>query len=214
MVPPMSSVPFEVKNLSLSFGSRSLFTDLSFSLEDKETVQGPLQTHKVTIDETATLIDFGLTYEVGRWPLWNHSDWILPSPAVAVEPFVGARTLIDPIKVKIDPGRTFKSDIDFIAPVIGLHTFWDLTDRLNLRIEGDYGGFDVDHLKKTYNALGVVGWRFKPRQDLHVNVFAGYRYLHIDYKKVAEITVDIKGPLVGVAFEFAADGSGFVSPER
>lgn len=183
-------------------------------LKDTEHVQGLEFDHKVTVDDIAYLTDFGLSYEVGRWHLWDRSNWILPSPAVAVEPFVGARWLIDDIKVKLEPGRTFKTDIDFIAPVLGLRTFWDLTDRLNLRIEGDYGGFNVDHLKQTYNALGAVGWRFKPRQDLHINVFAGYRYLYVQYEKVAELKVTIRGPLVGLAFEFAANGSGFVSPDR
>jgi hypothetical protein len=36
-------------------------------------------------------------------------------------------------------------------------------------------------------------------------VYAGYRFLHIDYKKIAEIEVDIKRPFVGVAFEFSSE---------
>ena len=51
MVPPMSPPPFEVKNLSLSFGSRRLFTDLSFSLEEAETLvlQGASGSGKSTL---------------------------------------------------------------------------------------------------------------------------------------------------------------------
>ena len=70
---------------------------------------------------------------------------------------------------------------------------------------GGYGGFDVDHLEKTYNAVGLVAWRFKPKPYLNINVYAGYRFLHIDYKKIAEIEVDIKGPFVGLAFEFSSE---------
>jgi hypothetical protein len=33
-------------------------------------------------------------------------------------------------------------------------------------------------------------------------------------QKIADITATVKAPLVGLAFEFAANGSGFVSPER
>ena len=172
-------------------------------LEDSETVQGPLQSHKVTVDENVYLTDFGLSYEVGRWYLGKSPN----APAVTVEPFVGARWLIDDIKIKIEPGglldpggRTFREDISFIAPVIGLRTFWDLTERWNLRIEGDYGGFDVDHLKSTWNFLGTVGYRFKIG-DVSSNVFAGYRWLYIHYEKRAELFVDIKGPLVGIAFD-------------
>ncbi len=186
-----------------SFGA--YFAPIIIFLQDTEVINGPLRSHKVTIDEDAYLMDFGLSYEVGRWQLWNHADWILPSPKVAVELIAGGRALIDDIKVKIEPGRTFEPEISFVAPVFGLRAFWDLTDRLNLRMGGDYGGFDVDNLDETYNAMGLVGWRFKPKPYLNINVYAGYRFLHIDYKKIAEIEVDIKGPFVGLAFEFSSE---------
>ena len=41
-----------------------------------------------------------------------------------------------------------------------------------------------------------------PRENLNINVFAGYRYLYIDLKRAAEIEVAIKGALLGVALEF------------
>ena len=128
-----------------------------------------------------------------------------------MEPFVGARWLIDEIKIKLRPGgpfsqasRTFRPEVKFIAPVVGVRTFWDITEHWNLRAEGDYGGFDTDHLKETWNILGRVGYRFKPRKskNLTINFFAGYRYLYARYKKVAELEIAVKGPLIGVAFEF------------
>jgi hypothetical protein len=198
-----------------SFGA--YFSPIVVFLSDSEHIDGPIERHKVTLDEDVYLMDFGLSYEVGRWQLWNQADWILPSPMVAIEVIAGGRALIDDIKVKLKPGaRTFDpetieagrsvdAEIDFVAPVVGLRAFWDLTDRLNLRIGGDYGGFDVDHLEETYNAVGLVGWRFKPKPYLNINVYAGYRFLHIDYKKIAEIEVDIKGPFVGLAFEFSSE---------
>jgi hypothetical protein len=115
------------------------------------------------------------------------------------------RGFIASASASVPAKRKFTPEISFIAPVVGLRTLWDLTDRLNLRIAGDYGGFDVDDLKQTYNAVGLVGWRFKPKQDLSINVFAGYRYLYVDYEKVAELEVSIQGPVVGLAFEFSHD---------
>jgi hypothetical protein len=182
-------------------------------LSAAEDVQGPIQEHRAKLEEFLYLIDFGLSYEIGQWPLWNRPDWILASPAVTVEPYVGARWLLDNISINIDPpGRDFEPQIKFITPVIGLRTIWDLTDRFNLRFEGDYGGFDVDHVKRTYDVVGLLGYRFKPLEKLNINVFAGYRYLYLHYEKVAEIELTAKGAIVGLAFEFAANGSGFVSP--
>jgi hypothetical protein len=36
-------------------------------------------------------------------------------------------------------------------------------------------------------------------------VFAGYRYLDIHYSEVADLKVTIRGPLVGIDFEFSSN---------
>lgn len=46
---------------------------------------------------------------------------------------------------------------------------------------------------------------FCPKPYLNINVYAGYRFLHVEYKKIAEIDVDIKGPFLGLAFEFSSE---------
>ena len=166
-------------------------------LEDTETVQGPLRSHKITLNEDVLLMDFGLSFEIGKLHDRENPDF-----AIALEVFAGARWLIDDLKINIDPpDRTFRPEVTFIAPVIGLRTFWDLNKRVNLRIEGDYGGFGVDDLEETYNVLAVVGYRFE-LWGAAANVFGGYRYLFVHYEKVAELRATVKGPLVGIAFEF------------
>lgn len=159
--------------------------------------QGLLRRHRISVKDYAYLTDFGLSYELGRWKLGEHSA----SPTVSVEPFVGYRWLIDDFEIDIDPGPTFKPDIDFITPIVGLRTFWDLTERWHLRIEGDYGGWDVDDVKRTWNALGVVGYRFK-MGDTTTHVFAGYRYLHAKYEKTIKLRASVRGPLAGIGWEF------------
>jgi hypothetical protein len=166
------------------------------------TVKGPFQSHQLVVSESVYLMDFGMSYEIGQWRLWNRPNWFLAGPAVTVEPFFGARSLVDDMTITLKPGGDVTPEISFIAPVIGLRTFWDLTDRFNLRIEGDYGGFGVDGLEETWNFDALVGYRFKPRKNLDINVFAGYRYLSIEYKNVAAIDVDIKGAFLGAALEF------------
>jgi hypothetical protein len=166
-------------------------------------IQGPNQLHQLIVSESVYLMDFGLNYEIGRWRLWNRPNWVVAGPAVTVEPFFGARSLVDDLTITLTPGGSFKPRVSFITPVIGLRTLWDITDRFNLRIEGDYGGFGgVDKVETTYDVFALVGYRFKPRENLDINVFAGYRYLYIDYKSVAELEVAIKGAFLGVALEF------------
>jgi hypothetical protein len=166
-------------------------------LRDTERVQGPLIRRKIDIEDKAFLTDFGLSYEVGQWRLGGNSE----APTVTVEPFAGARWLIDDFDIDIDPGPDFSPDITFLTPVVGLRTFWNLTERWHVRAEGDYGGWNVDHVKRTWDAMGVVGYRFKMR-GVTTHVFAGYRYLHVKYEKRVELRVSIRGPLAGIGFEF------------
>jgi hypothetical protein len=60
----------------------------------------------------------------------------------------------------------------------------------------------VSDVNKTYQFFGLVGYHFKIK-DTHSQVFAGYRYLHLDYEDdPLEINVDVKGPLIGFGVEF------------
>jgi hypothetical protein len=155
----------------------------------------------ITVRENVLIMEFGLSYQLGRWDLWDHPDWIIPSPAITVEPFVGGLTLVDKFKIKIRPGPTVRPDITFVTPIIGLNTFWDLTERWNLKISGYYGGFGVYHVRETGNVIGKIGYRFKIG-SVPSNVYVGYRYLHLEHDEELDIHADVRGPLVGIGFEF------------
>jgi hypothetical protein len=167
-------------------------------LRDSFHTVGPIGTrHRVAISENAILMDFGASFELVRWHPIEGND----SFSVTLEPFAGARWLFDDVELDVDPGPDMTQDVDFVAPVVGGRAFVNLTERWNLRAGGDYGGFDVDNLKETYNVGGFLGYRFEIH-GVSSNVFAGYRYLYIDFEKKAELEIAIKGPLVGIGFEF------------
>jgi hypothetical protein len=172
-------------------------TPIIIGLDDTEHVEGPIQRHEIDISEEVLLMDFGLSYQFGPWDFGSGAD----APQVALEPFVGARWLYDDLGIDLDPGPSNDIDVHFIAPVVGLNMFWDLTEHWVLRFSGDYGGFDVDHLKYTFNLLGVVGYRFD-LGGVDTHVFAGGRYLYIDYEKTASLEVAIRGPILGIGFAF------------
>jgi hypothetical protein len=170
------------------------FSPIFIFLRDRERVQGALQVHKVVINDDAFLADFGLSYEVGRWHLLGLS--------VTVEPFAGARWLIDEFEIDIDPGPTFKPSLTFLTPIAGLRTFWDLSERWRVRAEGDYGGWHVDNVKETWNTLGVISYRFQMR-GVSSHVFAGYRYLRVRYESnKVQLRATVRGPLVGIGWDF------------
>jgi hypothetical protein len=158
---------------------------------------------KATLKEKVWLIKYGVSYDLGPWRLGKTSD----SPTVVLQPYVGGLYLHDDITLQtnkglLDEGLDFKTTIEINTPIVGLNTLWDLTKRWNLRLGANYGGWDVDDMKKTYEFIGTVGFNFK-MWNVSSHVFAGYRYVHIDYKKKnVELKVDIEGPLVGIGWEF------------
>jgi hypothetical protein len=151
-------------------------------------------------NDAGSLIDVGVSYELGSWDLGEGAG----APVVTVEPFVGARLLYDPVNLDVSQaGRSATIDFSNYVPDIGIRTFWDLTDHWNLRVEGDYGGFGVDDNQQTWQAVGLVGYRW-PGWGLHWNLQVGYRAMRLfDLKrKGAQVTVDCRGPDVILAMEF------------
>ena len=179
---------------------------LYVKLKDSEHVQGLFEKRKVTLQEEVFLIDYGVSYKFGPWHLGKNAATGY-SPSIAVEPYGGYRYLHDPIKVKVSPGvlgegLTVKKTIEFNTPIIGISTHWDLTERWGLRIQGDIGGFHVDHVDNTYQGIGLIGYRFK-MWDVSSAAFAGYRYTRVHYDKdKLEIDVALQGPLLGIGWEF------------
>jgi hypothetical protein len=174
-----------------------------YSGDDDEKFTGLAgERRKATLDEDVWLIKYGASYDLGPWHLGETSD----SPAVVLQPYVGGLYFHDDIEMKVSPGLfdiglDYKTTLTFNTPIVGLNTLWDLTKRWTLRLGGNYGGFHQDNVKKTYEFVGTVGYRFK-MWDVSSKVFAGYRYLHLDYDREVELQVDIKGPLFGIGWEF------------
>jgi hypothetical protein len=146
-------------------------------------------------------IDTGLSYELGRWALGDGPR----APELTLEPFVAARLIrqdidVDFTRVGVD---ATSEEFSTYEPIIGLRTFWDLTEHWNLHFEGDYGGFGVDDNHETWHALGLVGYRW-PARGVHWNLQAGYRAIQIfdlrpgGYK--AKETV--RGPNIMFGFDF------------
>ena len=146
-------------------------------------------------------MDAGLSYELGRWALGGGTG----APVLTVEPFAGARMFYSPVDIDLTRlGRSTAVDsLTNYVPDIGLRIFCDLTEHWNLRIEGDGGGFGVDDNQQTWQAVGLVGYRW-PGWGVHWNLQVGYRAMRaFDLEKSdVEIQLDIRGPDVILAVEF------------
>ncbi len=146
------------------------------------------------------LIDTGVSYELGSWNLGDGPR----APTLTVEPFVGARLLHDPVEV--DLGRIEEGTIDSFSnyvPIIGLNTFWNLTEHWNFSLMGDYGGFGVDSNEQTWKVEAMVGYRWRG-WGVGWNAQVGYRAMRLLRLKLkfGRLTFDPRGPVAAPSIEF------------
>jgi hypothetical protein len=172
--------------------------------KDTEHFDGvPGERRKFTLEESVWVVDYGVAYEIGQWRLGEAAD----SPTVTVEPFVGGLYFHDKIKIDVTPGLLdrglrIRKTIEFNTPIVGLNALLRFNDRWSFRVSGNYGGFHISDVNKTWQGIGLLGYHFKIKKTSS-QFFVGYRYLHLDYEDdPLAINVDVKGPLVGFGVEF------------
>ncbi len=178
------------------------------SLSSKNSI-GPL-----SVKSTGKLfeMDFGVYYRVGEWELGDAT--LDAAPKVAVEPYIGGRLWSIDAKLKIKNFRSFSDAETWVDPIVGVRTLWDITSNWNLVVQGDVGGFGVAS-DLTWQALGLVGYRFGLFSDDDANVLVGYRALYDDYstgstsdkltgEKRDKFALDatLHGPILGLAVKF------------
>ena len=136
------------------------------------------------------------------WPLGSAVNE--SGPVLVTDVYVGGRyTYLD---ADLEGERVGILDVseskDWVDPIIGARTTWDLSPRWLLSFRGDVGGFGVES-DYVWQASGVVGYRLIPSFRL----FAGYRAIEWDYDEKSgadrfEWDVTAHGPVLGVSWSF------------
>jgi hypothetical protein len=191
----MVPIDGEVRKGSFGFFAHTLF----FKIEGNRDV-GKRSGHELKFDDHGFIIDTGLSYELGTWALGEG----LLAPRLTLEPFVAARLIHDPVDLNLDPSRHGTKTVRFSSyvPIVGLRTFWDFGEHWNLQIDGDWGGWDIDDNHKTYQLLGLLGYRFQAG-GLSWNVQAGYRYFQLwDLRRAARVKLQARGPQLSIGLDF------------
>ncbi len=194
-------------------GAFALMSDTVYAnLEDNSSAfrgQGSLK-----VKTTANMLVQGLagTYRVGTWQVADTGAGPL---AVAVDPYAGIRyTYLDTeLKGKLDlpdlgvnAQRTAEGDKQWVDPIIGLRTIWTLGERLSLLVASDVGGTSQNS-DYSWEAVGVVGYRFGLFGTNNANLLAGYKALHQKYsdgngRNEFDWDVTMHGPVVGLTLTF------------
>ena len=183
-------VDFEVRKGSFGAFFHTLFVGLNGGTD----VIGPIE---LAWNASIYLFDIGLSYELGRWRLGQGSS----GPEITLEPFAEARVLYGPLDVSIRD-RPSGGDLSSAVPAVGLRSFIDLDEHWNLQFQGDYGGFGVDDNHQTWQAVGLIGYRW-PGWGAHWNLQVGYRAMRLfDLRRAADIIMDARGANIVFGVEF------------
>ncbi len=127
---------------------------------------GPfLGRNRVSLDFKQFLGEFDVLYRVSE------------SSNSFVDLYAGARYNSLNMDVRVSGVRNFSDSAskEWVDPIIGIRSQWNINDRWYLAGKGDIGGFSVSS-KITYNIQGVVGYAFTEKVSSEI----GYRYFDTD----------------------------------
>jgi hypothetical protein len=147
----------------------------------------------------------GTYYRLGPWALSGSEG--ASGPSVVVDPYAGARYTYVNTKLKIrDGGPQVDGNKNWVDPIVGIRTIWQLTPKWSVTAFGDIGGFGLGS-DSTWQAAGLVGYRFGLFGDDNARFLAGYRALYQKYKSGSgsnefKWDMTLSGPTLGLAIDF------------
>ena len=193
-------------------GRFGIISDTVFAqLEDKTAEgQGRLETNATANMLIQTLAG---TYRLGTWQL---GDLGAAGPlAVTVDPYAGIRYTyldnelkgqLDLPDLGIDDKRQVQDDKQWVDPIVGLRTLWDLGERWSLRLTGDVGGISTTD-QYSAEAVGLVSYRFGLFGEDNARLLGGYRVLKQKFEDGSgrnefDWDMTIHGPVLGLQILF------------
>ncbi|MCC6679847.1 MAG: hypothetical protein IT445_02995 [Phycisphaeraceae bacterium] len=164
---------------------------------------GPLGFSNVDITSTLGIVDFGLMYRIYEGDLLGANQPVNQNSTVNI--YGGARYIT--IGLELDPATlaSRNADKDWIDPIVGVKLTQPLTDRVDMELWGDIGGFGSSS-DITWSATAVVGYDFT-MFDMPMTVYGGYRAISWDYSDGSgpgafQWDVILHGPTIGLKVWF------------
>ncbi|MBI3833977.1 MAG: hypothetical protein HY287_06570 [Planctomycetes bacterium] len=181
-----SMLRFEGRRDRWGFYLEGIYMGLS---DDTSAKIGPFRLHGIDTDMRLDLAELGF----GGMYRFGESDR-------SFDLMLGGRYTHIGTDVSIGPLIDVKSNIDFVAPVVGGRFQCDLSEKWLFSLKADVGGFGVGEAPDlTWGGTALLGYRLSKSATLAF----GYRYYDIENAK-GRIDMDVQfyGPMVGVAFKY------------
>ncbi len=159
----------------------------------------------VDLTQKYTLIDFGVLYRAGIWPMDKTSGETTGSNRwTTFDLLLGGRyTKLD---MELEPQRLPKieGDESWTDLIVGGRLITDLSEKWSLILRSDIGGFGISGSTDfTLNGIVLFAWRFHPKWMTLV----GYRALYQDYETGSgadkfKYDITTHGPILGLTYRF------------
>lgn len=118
----------------------------------------PLGSAEITSD--IGILDFGLSYEVGRWPMeWTARPGAEAARDLVLVAYAGGRYTNIKGNVELTGLPARNRDEGWVDPMIGARVEVPLSPHWSLGFRGDIGGFGAAS-DIAWTAIGVVSWDF------------------------------------------------------
>ena len=158
-------------------------------------LEGPITVQPIFLKNLRTATQPDTTYVVVALSLTHKSNFSILLPRKATSYQVKSSVLSSGVAVDQE------SDKDLLDPTVGFRFRRSLSDRFQISVRADIGGFDIsDNTSKlSWQGIGLLGYELSKNKTL----FAGYRAINLDYEKRGfELDLTFHGPVVGLAFLF------------
>lgn len=199
-------VPFRdtLKNLDFGFmgnveyrrGRAGAYINAEYTKVSSNAHLGPLN---IGVSMRSALVGAGLFYRIFEAELGDRT--VFGTPRVfAIEPTAGARWTSMTARVHLGVLHVSEQE-GWVDPFVGARFSYDLTDRWNVFVESDVGGFGVGS-RFSVNAQAILGYRLL-LAGYQTTLGIGYRVLKQDYRDGGfQWNVTQHGPLIGASIRF------------
>ena len=215
---------FEGRKGRFGFALDAAYASLSADLDARLTDVGPaeISLEGGEWDFKLFVLDFAGFYRFYEVRHWNGTEQgTRRRPLMAFDALLGGRYYHEKIELKgtvrstvtvggvtiRDEAYPFALDPtnDMVDPILGGRVLLWPTERIQLALWGDFGGFGAG-TDFTWQLKGVAGYSFRIF-GIDSSVIAGYRSLHVerdieDGTETLETSITLHGPVVGLVCRF------------
>jgi hypothetical protein len=182
-------------------GRVGAFTNIFYANLGSSSEKGPL---KIDPEINLFLASFGGYYRLGPYNL--NSAARSDGPQLVIDPYAGVRYTYLDVDLDLNPGPTIGGDEQWIDPIVGVRTIWQLNPHWSFTAYGDVGGFGVGS-DFSWLANAMMGYRFGLFGENDSKFLFGYRALYQDYSTGSgankfEWDATLHGPIFALVIDF------------